>query len=58
VEKSGYLNAYGGMAGIPGGLIVLDVPFFFWGARTRSATWQWVPVRKFVHWDADCEVGE
>lgn len=58
VEKSGYLNAYGAMAGISGGLIVLGVPFFFWGARIRSATWHWAPVRKFVHWDEDREVGE
>ncbi|KAF9696857.1 hypothetical protein EKO04_005704 [Ascochyta lentis] len=58
VQKSGYLNAYGAMAGISGGLIVLGVPFFIWGAKIRSATWQWAPVRKFVHWDEDREVGE
>lgn len=41
-----------------GGLIILGVPFFIWGARIRSATWNWAPVRKFVHWDQDREIGE
>ncbi|KAF1931807.1 uncharacterized protein M421DRAFT_55453, partial [Didymella exigua CBS 183.55] len=58
VNKSGYLNAYGAMAGISGGLIILGVPFFIWGARIRSATWNWGVFRKLVHWDADREVGE
>jgi hypothetical protein len=58
VQKSGYLNAYGAMAGISGGLIILGVPLFFWGARIRTATWRWALVRKFVHWNEDREVGE
>ncbi|KAF3038059.1 hypothetical protein E8E11_005361 [Didymella keratinophila] len=58
VNQSGYLNAYGAMAGISGGLIILGVPFFVWGGRIRSATWNWAPIRKFVHWDKDREVGE
>ncbi|KAJ4989591.1 hypothetical protein SVAN01_04968 [Stagonosporopsis vannaccii] len=58
VNKAGYLNAYGAMAGISGGLLILGMPFFIWGARIRSATWKWAPIRKFVHWDADREVGE
>ncbi|KAF2684645.1 MFS general substrate transporter [Lentithecium fluviatile CBS 122367] len=36
VLKSGYLNAYGAMAGISGGLLVLGVPFYFWGHSMAS----------------------
>lgn len=58
VTKSGYLNSYGAMAGISGGLIFLGMPFYIWGARIRRATWNWSLVRRFVHWDEDREVGE
>ncbi|KAF2631524.1 hypothetical protein BU25DRAFT_437279 [Macroventuria anomochaeta] len=39
VQKSGYLNAYGAMAGISSGLIILGVPFFVWGDRIRNTIW-------------------
>lgn len=58
VQQSGYLNSYGAMAGISGGLIILGAPFYFWGNNIRRASWQWGLVRKFVHWDDDREVGE
>lgn len=58
VQQSGYLKSYGAMAGISGGIIVLGVPFFFWGKKIRRVSWQWALVRKFVHWDIDREVGE
>lgn len=58
VQKSGYLNAYGAMAGISAALLVPSVLFFFWGKAIRNASWHWGPIRRFVHWDDDREVGE
>ena len=58
VEKSGYLNSYGAMAGISGALLALGSIFYIWGSAIRHATWHWAPVRKFAHWDDDREVGE
>lgn len=58
VQESGYLNSYGAMAGISGFLLALGIPFFFWGHAIRRATWHWAPIRKFVHWDDDREIGE
>ena len=58
VQKAGYMNAYGAMAGISGGLLLLVVPFFLFGHQIRESSWNWGIIRKFVHWDDDREVGE
>jgi hypothetical protein len=58
VQQSGYLNAYGAMAGISGFLLVQFVLFYFFGHAIRTKTWHWALIRTFVHWDDDREVGE
>ncbi|KAH6684663.1 major facilitator superfamily domain-containing protein [Halenospora varia] len=58
VEKSGYLGAYGAMAGISGALLLGVIPFYFFGHTIRNTTWRWALIRKFVHWNDDREVGE
>ncbi|KAI3400270.1 hypothetical protein diail_3651 [Diaporthe ilicicola] len=57
VDQSGYLNAYGAMAGISAGILILWVPMYLWGQRIRHVTWSW-PVISYVHWNEDREVGE
>ncbi|KUJ14268.1 MFS general substrate transporter [Mollisia scopiformis] len=57
VAKSGYLNAYGAMAGISAAVLIFWIPFYIWGKRIRHATWHWTVVR-YVHWEEDREVGE
>jgi hypothetical protein len=58
VQQSGYTRAYGAMAGISGGLLILVVPFYLFGHEIRVKTWHWRAIRRFVHWDDDREVGE
>ncbi|EFX04904.1 cycloheximide resistance protein [Grosmannia clavigera kw1407] len=57
VDKSGYKQAYGAMAGISGGCLLFFIPLFFWGKQIRLASMQWRIVR-FVFWKTDREVGE
>ncbi|KAJ6446314.1 putative MFS-type transporter [Purpureocillium lavendulum] len=57
INQSGYQNAYGAMAGISAGVLILWVPLYFWGKKVRHSTWKW-PMVAFVHWDDDREVGE
>lgn len=57
VDQSGYLNAYGAMAGISAAILVLWVPLYVWGRHIRHVTWSW-PVISYVHWSEDREVGE
>ena len=57
IEKSGYLNAYGAMAGISAAVLIFWVPLYIWGKRVRHATWHW-SITSYVHWDEDREVGE
>lgn len=57
IAQSGYLSAFGAMAGISTSIIILWVPLYVWGKRIRQATWHWRVVR-YVHWDKDREVGE
>ncbi|KAH6606640.1 mfs transporter [Trichoderma cornu-damae] len=57
VELSGYQDAYGAMAGIAGGILILWIPLYFWGKKLRHCSWQWRVV-SFIHWDNDREVGE
>lgn len=58
IERDGYLNAFGAMAGISGGVMIMFIPFFFFGKRIRHATWHWGFVKKLAHWNEDREVGE
>lgn len=58
VDEAGYSHAYGAMAGISGGLLVLGTIFFFFGKSIRRYTWHWGYVRRLAHWSDDREVGE
>ncbi|KAF5556334.1 transcription factor Pig1p [Fusarium mexicanum] len=58
IDKSGYANAFGAMAGISGAVILCWVPIYIWGRRIRHATWSWGYIERFVHWNVDREVGE
>ncbi|KAF5642015.1 transcription factor Pig1p [Fusarium sp. NRRL 52700] len=55
IDKSGYANAFGAMAGISGAVILCWVPIYFWGRRIRHATWNWGYIENFVHWNVDRE---
>ncbi|KAI0486452.1 major facilitator superfamily domain-containing protein [Xylaria cf. heliscus] len=57
VEKVGYLNAYGTMAAISAGILLLWIPLYFWGNSLRHRTWQWRLI-SYIHWKSDREVGE
>ncbi|KIE00041.1 MFS transporter, partial [Metarhizium majus ARSEF 297] len=57
INASGYQNAYGAMAGISAGVLILWIPLYFWGKKIRHATWKW-RVLSFIHWNDDREVGE
>ncbi|KAL7798118.1 major facilitator superfamily domain-containing protein [Trichoderma ceciliae] len=57
VDLSGYRDAYGAMAGIAGGVLIMWIPLYFWGKKIRHYSWQWRVV-SFIHWDNDREVGE
>lgn len=57
IDQSGYQNAYGAMAGISAGVLILWWPLYVWGKRVRHSTWKW-PVVYFVRWGHDREVGE
>ncbi|KAH8688412.1 major facilitator superfamily domain-containing protein [Ilyonectria robusta] len=58
IAKSGYVTAFGSMAGISAAVISFWVVFYFFGKRIRHATWEWGFVEKLVHWHDDREVGE
>jgi len=57
IEKSGYVNAYGAMAGISAVVLLFWIPLYVWGKRIRHATWHW-GIANYVDWDEDREVGE
>ncbi|RDL31070.1 Uncharacterized protein BP5553_09859 [Venustampulla echinocandica] len=57
VDKVGYLNAYGTMAGISAAVLLCGIPIYIFGKEIRHRSWNWSVV-KFVHWDDDREVGE
>lgn len=54
VQQAGYINAYGTMAGIGAGVMILWVPLYFWGKAIRHATANW----PMISWADDREVGE
>ncbi|KAH8659984.1 major facilitator superfamily domain-containing protein [Xylariales sp. PMI_506] len=56
--EEGYALAYGTMAAISGGCLLLFIPMYFWGKRIRIASMKWVGIRTLVEWDNDREVGE
>ncbi|KAF4556633.1 Hypothetical protein D9617_1g085110 [Elsinoe fawcettii] len=58
IAKAGYADAFGAMAGIAGGVIMLWVPFYIWGRQIRVATMKWRLMTHLVGWDEDREVGE
>ncbi|KAH8165132.1 hypothetical protein CIB48_g3117 [Xylaria polymorpha] len=57
VEKVGYVNAFGTMAAISAGVLLLWIPLYFWGDFLRRRTWQWRLI-SYIHWTSDREVGE
>ena len=57
IDKSGYLDAYGAMAGIAAAVLIMWVPLYKWGIQLRHVTWHW-PVISYIHWSDDREVGE
>ncbi|KAJ8126633.1 hypothetical protein O1611_g7005 [Lasiodiplodia mahajangana] len=57
VTKAGYLGAYGTMAGIAAGVMLLWIPLYFWGDTLRRRTWEW-KIISYIHWASDREVGE
>ncbi|KAL7960557.1 MFS general substrate transporter [Trichoderma compactum] len=57
INLSGYRDAFGAMAGIAGGVLIMWIPLYFWGKKIRHYSWKW-SVISFIHWDNDREVGE
>lgn len=57
INKSGYQDAYGAMAGISAAVIIMWIPLYFWGKALRTKTWQW-RIMSLVRWADDREVGE
>ena len=57
INKSGYQDAYGAMAGISAGVLIMWIPLYYWGKQIRHTTWNW-PMLSFLHWTDDREVGE
>ena len=57
VKISGYSVAYGEMAAICGGILILWIPLYVWGKTIRQKTIGW-KIMKHARWDVDREVGE
>ena len=57
IESSGYVTAFGTLAGIQAAILLMWVPLYIWGKTIRHATLKW-EVMKGVRWDDDREVGE
>ncbi|PMB69348.1 putative MFS-type transporter [Beauveria bassiana] len=57
INKSGYQNAYGAMAGISAAVIIMWIPLYLWGKVLRIRTWRW-KVMSLVRWADDREIGE
>lgn len=57
VQIDGYSVAYGEMAAICGGILILWIPLYFWGRTIRQKTIGW-KIMKHARWDVDREVGE
>ncbi|OAQ99203.1 hypothetical protein LLEC1_02269 [Akanthomyces lecanii] len=57
INKSGYQDAYGAMAGISAAVIIMWIPLYLWGKALRTKTWKW-RFMSLVRWSDDREVGE
>jgi len=57
IQKSGYAGAFGEMAGISAAILIMWIPFYFYGKRIRHASLEW-KVLRWVKWNLDREVGE
>ncbi|KIW99951.1 uncharacterized protein Z518_10879 [Rhinocladiella mackenziei CBS 650.93] len=57
IQKSGYLDAFGAMAGISAAVLLGWIFFFVFGKRIRHASVKW-RIMKSAQWDLDREVGE
>ncbi|KEF58759.1 uncharacterized protein A1O9_03602 [Exophiala aquamarina CBS 119918] len=58
IVQDGYRGAFGAMAGISFGVIILWVPLYIWGRRVRTTTLRWTVIQDLIKWDNDREVGE
>lgn len=58
VELMGYQNAFGTMAAISAGVLMLWAPFFFYGKRLRHTSLEWPIIKRMILWNEDREVGE
>ncbi|EGX94075.1 MFS transporter [Cordyceps militaris CM01] len=57
INKSGYQNTYGAMAGISAAVIIMWIPLYLGGKALRTRTWRW-RIMSLVRWADDREVGE
>lgn len=58
IDRVGYQDAFGTMAGIAGFVLMFWVVFYVWGKGIRHKSLDWPIVRACVRWDRDREVGE
>lgn len=58
ITLEGYSKAFGEMACIAGVIILIAVPFYYWGRAVRHRTWKWRIMEKYGRWGADRDVGE
>ncbi|KAJ5291705.1 hypothetical protein N7478_000956 [Penicillium angulare] len=57
IDSSGYINAFGSLAGICAAVLIMWIPLYLWGRQIR--VWSlglWI--MKGVRWESDREVGE
>lgn len=53
VANQGYLPAYGQMAGIEAGMLLLAVPLYFYGKQLRQASGDWSALKWATQWNSD-----
>ncbi|KAE8138805.1 major facilitator superfamily domain-containing protein [Aspergillus pseudotamarii] len=58
INLEGYSKAFGEMACIAGVIILIAVPFYYWGRAVRHRTWKWRIMEQYGRWGADRDVGE
>ena len=56
IAETGYSVAFGTMAGIACGVLILWVPLYIWGRQIRLATLRWSLMTKTIGWNEDREV--
>jgi hypothetical protein len=57
IDAVGYTQAYCSMAGISGGVLIMWIPFFYFGKRIRLEFYH-AKFMQWVKWDDDRETGE